>query len=55
MAAAGAAAMLRRIALWRRRAVERRQFLAMDERALKDLGISRYDAVAEAAKPWWRA
>lgn len=39
---------------WRQRAVERRQLLALDGRILKDIGISRVDAVNEASKPFWR-
>ncbi|MHA1570024.1 MAG: DUF1127 domain-containing protein [Alphaproteobacteria bacterium] len=39
---------------WRRRAAERRQLLALDARLLKDIGISRADAVNEAGKPFWR-
>jgi uncharacterized protein YjiS (DUF1127 family) len=49
----GAASLCRQLALLRRRAAERRQLLAMDERSLKDLGITRYDAVVEGTKPWW--
>jgi hypothetical protein len=36
-----------------RRAAERRQLLAIDERSLKDLGITRYDAIIEGTRPWW--
>lgn len=32
----------------------RRQLLALDSRALKDIGISRADALAEARKPFWK-
>jgi uncharacterized protein YjiS (DUF1127 family) len=40
--------------LWRAHAAERRQLLAMDERMLRDIGITRYDARAEAARSYWR-
>lgn len=41
-------------ATWRRR-IETRQHLAdLDDRLLRDIGISRYDAIKEAAKPFWR-
>jgi uncharacterized protein YjiS (DUF1127 family) len=40
--------------LWRERARERRQLLAMTERELHDLGLSRADAWREADKPLWR-
>ncbi|MCP3866526.1 MAG: DUF1127 domain-containing protein [Gammaproteobacteria bacterium] len=38
-----------------RRASQRRQLAAMDDRMLKDIGISRVEALDEAAKPFWRA
>jgi uncharacterized protein YjiS (DUF1127 family) len=44
----------RLIALWRRRAQERQELTAMDERDLRDIGISRLDARREADKPFWR-
>jgi len=39
---------------WRRRARSRRELLALDDRMLKDIGITRIDAQREAAKPFWR-
>ena len=39
---------------WQQRARERRQLLALDDRALADLGRSRVDAEAEARKPVWK-
>jgi uncharacterized protein YjiS (DUF1127 family) len=44
----------RLIALWHRRAQERRELTAMGERDLRDIGISRLDARREADKPFWR-
>ncbi|HEX6141103.1 MAG TPA: DUF1127 domain-containing protein [Geminicoccaceae bacterium] len=44
-----------RLLLWDERHRARRRLLAMDERGLKDLGITRADARAEADKPFWRA
>lgn len=38
----------------RERARGRKLLLEMDARLLKDIGISRDVAAAEAAKPWWR-
>ncbi|WP_432474080.1 DUF1127 domain-containing protein [Amphritea sp. HPY] len=32
----------------------RRQLLTLDNRALKDIGISRAEALAEAGKPAWK-
>jgi uncharacterized protein YjiS (DUF1127 family) len=46
---------VRLIALWHRRAQERRALAMMDERDLRDIGISRLDALREANKPAWRA
>lgn len=39
---------------WAERARERRQLLAMTDRDLHDLGITRVDAWREANKPLWR-
>jgi uncharacterized protein YjiS (DUF1127 family) len=39
---------------WLGRARDRRALAALDERTLKDIGLSRYDASAETARrPWW--
>jgi uncharacterized protein YjiS (DUF1127 family) len=49
---------VRRIAVWFRAAAarwrERRMLEEFDERMLKDIGISRSQALAEASKPFWR-
>jgi len=34
---------------------QRRALLALDAVMLKDIGISRADAVAEGSKPFWRS
>jgi uncharacterized protein YjiS (DUF1127 family) len=34
---------------------QRRELLALDERMLKDIGISRADALQEGRKPFWRS
>lgn len=39
---------------WYREATERRELLAMDDRMLRDVGITRLDAVAAARRPLWR-
>ena len=39
---------------WRIHARSRRELLALDDRMLKDIGITRIDAQREAAKPFWR-
>lgn len=36
------------------RSRERRILAGLDERMLRDLGITRYDAGMEAQKPFWR-
>lgn len=44
-------------ALWRYRQVqrERAQLRALSDRELRDIGITRYDALCEARKPFWRS
>jgi uncharacterized protein YjiS (DUF1127 family) len=42
------------ILTWRERAAMRRHLLALDDRLLKDIGITRTQAVGEAEKPFWR-
>jgi uncharacterized protein YjiS (DUF1127 family) len=48
----GLAALLRR---WRQRAYERRALLSLSDRELRDIGITRLDALREAEKPIWRS
>ena len=40
---------------WQQRGRERRHLASLDERMLRDLGVSRSDATRESAKPFWRA
>jgi uncharacterized protein YjiS (DUF1127 family) len=40
--------------LWRSRIRERRSFEVIDDRALHDLAVSRWDFEREIAKPFWR-
>jgi uncharacterized protein YjiS (DUF1127 family) len=40
--------------IWRRRFRDRQALALMDERSLRDLGVTRYDALYEARKPFWR-
>lgn len=40
---------------WRQRSQARFELATLDERTLKDLGISRADRDREVAKPFWRA
>jgi uncharacterized protein YjiS (DUF1127 family) len=42
------------LAGWIERARQRRCLADLSDRSLKDIGISRYDALHEARKPFWR-
>ena len=42
------------LAVYYGRIKQRRQLLALDDRMLKDIGISRVDAIIEARKPFWK-
>jgi uncharacterized protein YjiS (DUF1127 family) len=39
---------------WHERIRMRRQLMMLDDRLLKDIGITRLDAQSEAEKPFWR-
>ena len=41
------------LATWGERLKQRAALAEMDERMLKDIGLSRADALAEADKPFW--
>jgi uncharacterized protein YjiS (DUF1127 family) len=45
---------LTRLRQWRRRAKERAELAALDDRMLADLGISRAEAQFLSNKPFWR-
>lgn len=40
---------------YRERASTRRQLECMSQKMLEDIGISRYEAMREADKPFWKA
>jgi len=42
------------VCVWQARAAERHRLRALDDRMLKDIGLSRADAEAEGGKPFWR-
>ena len=42
------------LATWRRRARERNELSRLDQRTIRDLGLSEGDVVFEASKPFWR-
>ena len=48
------AAAWRRLQAWRQTRGERLQLLALSDRELRDIGITRVDAIREANKPFWR-
>ncbi|MBS0520762.1 MAG: DUF1127 domain-containing protein [Proteobacteria bacterium] len=48
-------ALSRTLAAWRRRDRERRELLALDARAIRDLGTTPQAVQFEASKPFWRA
>lgn len=48
------AAALNRLAEWQERAEQRAHLAGMDDRMLKDIGVSTVDAAHEADKPFWR-
>jgi uncharacterized protein YjiS (DUF1127 family) len=41
--------------LWRERARGRQQLRTLDDHLLRDIGLTRLQAEAEADKPFWRA
>ncbi len=47
------AALGRRLRHWHEVYRQRQALLALDERTLKDLGLSRADALAEGLRPFW--
>jgi uncharacterized protein YjiS (DUF1127 family) len=51
----GLARLLARLGTWRRRWQEREELARLDERGLRDIGVSPAQARLEANKPFWRA
>ena len=49
------AAALATVQLWAERFRQRRALMAMEDRMLEDIGISRAEANREYRKPFWRA
>ncbi len=43
-----------RLKLWCQRYRTRRQLLALEERILKDIGVTRAAALQEGSKPFWQ-
>ena len=48
------AAAVALIARWLERARQRRALATLDDYVLRDIGITRVEAVGEAEKPFWR-
>ena len=40
--------------IWQKRARDRRQLQSLSDNMLRDIGLTRADVFAEAAKPFWR-
>ncbi len=47
-------AILGILLVWQERNQQRRHLAALDDRLLRDMGMSRADAAREAAIPFWR-
>lgn len=48
------AGLWRKLLIWNRRWQQRQRLAQMEDRLLKDIGMTRYQAEQEAAKPFWR-
>ena len=44
-----------RLIVWQERAAQRHALAALDDRLLKDIGLSRSDIAREIARPFWWA
>ena len=49
------AGLLSLIGEWVHRIESRRELAGLCDRALRDIGVTRVDAMREAEKPFWRA
>ncbi len=49
------AVLFETLLLWQGRADERAHLASLDDRLLRDMGLSRAEAEREAATPFWRA
>ena len=52
--AAAALAVFERVCAWQERLGQRRHLDGLDDRLLKDIGLSRADVAREVDKPFWR-
>lgn len=53
-AGAGARRLLAMVGEWRRRARDRAELAALDDRTLADIGITRAEADFLGSKPFWK-
>ena len=51
---AAARSLMRTLRVWRARHRERHMFELVEERDLRDVGLSRWEFDRELAKPFWR-
>jgi uncharacterized protein YjiS (DUF1127 family) len=47
-------ALLARLRYWHRRSIQRAELAALDDRMLKDIGLTRADVQREINKPFWQ-
>ena len=50
----GCRRVLQTLRQWRHRSRSRAELAALDDRMLRDIGVTRAEAWCEAAKPFWR-
>lgn len=46
---------LDRLLLWAERSTQRRHLAELNDHMLRDIGLTRADAMAETTKPFWRS
>ncbi len=51
----GLAGAINVLLAWSERARQRRELLQFDDHLLRDIGLTRAEAIMEAEKPFWRA
>ena len=49
-----ASRVLERLIVWQERAEQRHALAMLDDRQLKDIGLSRADIVREISRPFWQ-
>ncbi|MBV9014477.1 MAG: DUF1127 domain-containing protein [Alphaproteobacteria bacterium] len=49
-----AQSVIETVRIWRRRMRERDQLSRLDDRMLKDIGMTRTEAIRLSSKPFWR-